>query len=159
MNSADVPSAPDSHESHGLARPNPAMIHHDLSQIEGCPKRGVKVTVYGLSPWNSLLTFGADAGHRLQVLKHLANLHQQSPILTKRHQAFISAWWRFASIIYADRSSTVRTIEDSLGGLYWRGAARQTVIVFAESLSTGRHNHRPACMCRHHAYPTGCRLQ
>jgi hypothetical protein len=28
-----------------------AMIHYDLSQIEGCPRRGVKVTVYGLSPW------------------------------------------------------------------------------------------------------------
>jgi len=39
-----------------------AMIHHDLSQIEGCPRRGVKVTVYGLNPWNSLLMFGVDAG-------------------------------------------------------------------------------------------------
>lgn len=39
-----------------------AMIHYDLSQIEGCPKRGVKVTVYGLNPWNSLLMFGVDAG-------------------------------------------------------------------------------------------------
>jgi hypothetical protein len=39
-----------------------AMIHQDLSQIEDCPKQGVKVTVYGLNPWNSLLTFGVDAG-------------------------------------------------------------------------------------------------
>ena len=39
-----------------------AMIHQDLSNIEGCPKRGVNVTVYGLNPWNSLLTFGVDAG-------------------------------------------------------------------------------------------------
>ena len=39
-----------------------AMIHQDLSQIEGCPERGVKVTVYGLNPWNSLLAFGVDAG-------------------------------------------------------------------------------------------------
>src|SRR5450631_3860501 len=39
-----------------------AMIHYDLSQIEGCPERGVKVTVYGLNPWNSLLTFGVEAG-------------------------------------------------------------------------------------------------
>ncbi len=38
------------------------MIHQDLSQIEGCPERGVKVTVYGLNPWNSLLAFGVDAG-------------------------------------------------------------------------------------------------
>ncbi len=29
-----------------------AMIHQDLSPIEGCPKQGVKVTVYGLNPWN-----------------------------------------------------------------------------------------------------------
>jgi hypothetical protein len=40
-----------------------AMIHQDLSQIEGCPKQGVKVTVYGRrNPWNSMLTFGVDAG-------------------------------------------------------------------------------------------------
>ena len=39
-----------------------AMIHQDLSQIEGCPEAGVKVTVYGLNPWNCLLTFGVDAG-------------------------------------------------------------------------------------------------
>ena len=39
-----------------------AMIHQDLSHIEGCPEAGVKVTVYGLNPWNCLLTFGVDAG-------------------------------------------------------------------------------------------------
>ena len=39
-----------------------AMIHQDLSQLEDCPKQGVKVTVYGLNPWNSLLAFGVDAG-------------------------------------------------------------------------------------------------
>jgi hypothetical protein len=72
-NPADVPAISDTHESHGLplttrakekktAEELAAMIHHDLSQIEGCPKRGVKLTVYGLSPWNSLLTFGVDAG-------------------------------------------------------------------------------------------------
>jgi hypothetical protein len=38
------------------------MIHHDLSQIEGCPQRGLKVTVYGLNPWNAMLTFGVDCG-------------------------------------------------------------------------------------------------
>jgi hypothetical protein len=73
MNIADVPPAADAHESHGLPLPTrakekrtaqvlAAMIHHDLSQIEGCPRHGVKVTVYGLSPWNALLTFGVDAG-------------------------------------------------------------------------------------------------
>jgi hypothetical protein len=39
-----------------------AMIHHDLSQIEGCPQRGVKVTVYGFNPWNAMLTYGVEAG-------------------------------------------------------------------------------------------------
>jgi hypothetical protein len=39
-----------------------AMIRRDLQEIDGCPKSGVNVTVYGLSPWNSLLTFGLDAG-------------------------------------------------------------------------------------------------
>src|SRR6476659_8592406 len=37
-----------------------AMIHQDLSQIEGCPERGIKVTVYGLNPWNCLLRFDVD---------------------------------------------------------------------------------------------------
>ena len=39
-----------------------AMIHQDLSQLEECPKQGVKVTVYGLNPWNSMLTIGVEAG-------------------------------------------------------------------------------------------------
>jgi hypothetical protein len=38
-----------------------AMIHEDLSKIDGCPKRGVNVTVYGL-PWNAMRMFGAAAG-------------------------------------------------------------------------------------------------
>jgi len=39
-----------------------AMIHEDLSNMDGCPKQGVTVTVYGLNPWNSMLTFGVEAG-------------------------------------------------------------------------------------------------
>ena len=39
-----------------------AMILSDLSAIDGCPKRGIKVTVYGSNPWNSLLSFGSEAG-------------------------------------------------------------------------------------------------
>jgi hypothetical protein len=38
-----------------------AMIVQDLSEVDGCPKRGVKVTVYGI-PWNAMLMFGAAAG-------------------------------------------------------------------------------------------------
>jgi hypothetical protein len=72
MNSDDDP-IPESPESHGLAPVTTAkekrtaeelaaMIHHDISQIEGCPQRGIKVSVYGLNPWNSMLTFGVEAG-------------------------------------------------------------------------------------------------
>src|SRR6266436_4482369 len=49
-------------EANGCLEELAAMIHQDLSQVEGCPKQGVKVTVYGLNPWNSLLTFGVEAG-------------------------------------------------------------------------------------------------
>ena len=38
-----------------------AMIHEDLSKVDGCPRNGVTVTVYGI-PWKSMLTFGAEAG-------------------------------------------------------------------------------------------------
>src|SRR5258707_15279917 len=40
-----------------------AMLHKDLSQMEGCGKQGGNVTVYGSSPWNCLLTFDVDADH------------------------------------------------------------------------------------------------
>ena len=69
----DVPTTSETEEPHGLARPTPAkqkktaeelaaMILQDLSSVDGCPKRGVTVTVYGLNPWNSMLTFGVEAG-------------------------------------------------------------------------------------------------
>jgi hypothetical protein len=57
-----------------------AMIHHDLSQIEGCPEHGVKVTVYGLNPWNSLLTFGVEAG----PVRNKADLQNFCYIITDR---------------------------------------------------------------------------
>jgi hypothetical protein len=56
-----------------------AMIHQDLSQLEGCPKRGVKVTVYGM-PWNSMLTFGVDAG----PVRNKADLQSFFDIITDR---------------------------------------------------------------------------
>lgn len=39
-----------------------AMILSDLRKVDGCPKEGVNVTVYGLSPWNVWLSFGRAAG-------------------------------------------------------------------------------------------------
>ena len=56
------------------------MIRYDLSQIEGCPARGVKVTVYGLSPWNCLLTFGVDAG----PVPNKADLQAICDVITER---------------------------------------------------------------------------
>jgi hypothetical protein len=38
------------------------MIAVDLREVKGCPKRGLKIVVYGLSPWNAWLSFGTDAG-------------------------------------------------------------------------------------------------
>jgi len=38
------------------------MIREDLGKMDGCPTRGVIVTVYGLNPWNAMLTFGVAAG-------------------------------------------------------------------------------------------------
>jgi hypothetical protein len=91
MNSADAPPPSDTNESHGLPLPArakekrtaeelAAMIHHDLSQMEECPKRGVKVTVYGLSPWDALLMFGVDAG----PVPNKADLQAFCEIITER---------------------------------------------------------------------------
>jgi hypothetical protein len=57
-----------------------AMIHHDLSQIEGCPQHGLKVTVYGLSPWNAMLTFGVDSG----PVPNKADLQGLFDVITER---------------------------------------------------------------------------
>ena len=90
-NPADIPTTSDTQENYGLAPTIPtkekktaeelaAMIRQDLSKIEGCPKRGVNVTVYGLSPWNSLLTFGVDAG----PVPNKADLQRFCDIITER---------------------------------------------------------------------------
>ena len=78
-------------ENHGLAPATPAkqkkttdelaaMIRQDLSNIEGCPERGVNVTVYGLNPWNSMLTFGVDAG----PVPNKADLQSFCDVITER---------------------------------------------------------------------------
>lgn len=71
--STDAPTLTEQQQKHGLEPPTPAkekktadelsgMILQDLMKLDGCPQRGVSVTVYGLNPWNSLLTFGVEAG-------------------------------------------------------------------------------------------------
>jgi hypothetical protein len=58
-----------------------AMIHEDLSQMDGCPKQGVAVTVYGI-PWKSMLTFGAAAG----PVYNKADLQRFCEAITERMQ-------------------------------------------------------------------------
>jgi hypothetical protein len=57
-----------------------AMILDDLSTVDGCPKRGVKVAVYGSNPWNSWLSFGGDAG----PVRNRADLQTLCEIITER---------------------------------------------------------------------------
>jgi hypothetical protein len=57
------------------------MIHTDLSKMDGCPAKGVKVTVYGI-PWKSMLTFGVAAG----PVKNKAELQRFCDIITERLQ-------------------------------------------------------------------------
>jgi len=89
--SADVPTTSDAHKNRGLAPQTPAkekktveelaaMIRRDLSKMDGCPERGVTVTVYGLNPWNSMLTFGVDAG----PVRNNADLQSFCNIVTER---------------------------------------------------------------------------
>ena len=58
-----------------------AMIREDLGKVEGCPQRGVNVTVYGL-PWKAMLMFGAEAG----PVRNQAELRQFFEIITERLQ-------------------------------------------------------------------------
>jgi hypothetical protein len=56
-----------------------AMIHEDLSKVDGCPKRGVTVHVYGI-PRKSMLMFGAKAG----PVRNKAELKRFFEIITER---------------------------------------------------------------------------
>jgi hypothetical protein len=87
----DVPTTSETEEHHGLALPTPAkekktaaelaaMIFQDLSNLDGFPERGVTVTVYGLNPWNSMLTFGIDAG----PVPNKADLQSFCDLITER---------------------------------------------------------------------------
>lgn len=85
------PALPSEQDNFGLARVTPtkerkaagelvAMILGDLSKVEGCPRHGVKVVVYGSNPWNSWLSFGADAG----PVRNKADLQRVCDIITAR---------------------------------------------------------------------------
>ena len=49
--------------------------------MDGCPERGVSVTVYGI-PWRAMLTFGAAAG----PVRNKAELQKFFEIITERLQ-------------------------------------------------------------------------
>jgi len=55
-----------------------ATIREDLSNVDGCPERGVSVTVYGI-PWRALLMFGAAAG----PVRNKAELQRFFEIITE----------------------------------------------------------------------------
>ena len=57
------------------------MILQDLRNMDGCPERGVSVTVYGI-PWNAMLTFGAEAG----PVHNKAELKKLFEVITERLQ-------------------------------------------------------------------------
>jgi hypothetical protein len=65
-----------------------AMILQDLSNMDGWPKRRVTVTVYGLNPWNSMLTFGVDAGS----VSNKAELQSFCDIITERLKRLYDVW-------------------------------------------------------------------
>jgi hypothetical protein len=56
------------------------MILNDLTEIDGCPKRGIKVMVYGSNPWNAWLSFGIDAG----PIKNKGEIQAFCQIITER---------------------------------------------------------------------------
>jgi hypothetical protein len=57
------------------------MILQDLRNMDGCPERGVSVTVYGI-PWNAMLTFGTEAG----PVRNKAELKKLFEVITERLQ-------------------------------------------------------------------------
>jgi len=58
-----------------------AMIREDLSNVDGCPERGVGVTVYGV-PWRAKLMLGAAAG----PVRNKAELQRFFEVITERLQ-------------------------------------------------------------------------
>jgi hypothetical protein len=63
-----------------------AMILADLRQVEGCPKDGLTVHVYGI-PWKALLMFGVAAG----PVRNKAELQRFFEIITERLQRLYDA--------------------------------------------------------------------
>ena len=58
-----------------------ALILADMLNVEGCPQRGINVTVYGI-PWMAMLMFGTAAG----PVRNKAELRKFFEIITERLQ-------------------------------------------------------------------------
>ena len=58
-----------------------AMILEDLRKVDGCPRQGVNITVYGM-PWNAMMMFGVAAG----PVRNKAELQGFFEIITQRLQ-------------------------------------------------------------------------
>jgi hypothetical protein len=71
-----------------------AMILEDLRNVDGCPDRGVNVTVYGI-PWNAMLTFGAAAG----PVRNKAELQKFFGII--RNACSDYTIWKICSVLLA----------------------------------------------------------
>lgn len=63
-----------------------AMIVADLRQVDGCPKQGLTVHVYGI-PWKALLMFGGAAG----PVRNKAELQRFFDIVVERLQRLYEA--------------------------------------------------------------------
>jgi hypothetical protein len=64
-----------------------AKIHEDLSKMDDCSQRGVIITVYGLNPWNSMLTFSVAAGpvpNKAELQNFCEIYHRAAPALVRR---------------------------------------------------------------------------
>ncbi len=88
-----------------------AMIHEDLSKIEGCPATGVKVTVYGI-PWKSMLSFGTAAG----PVRNKAELQKFIEIITERLQRLCNVAKALTGAAFAPLSPLI-----AQAGCAWMG--------------------------------------
>ena len=62
------------------------MILADISQLEGCPVKGLTVHVYGI-PWKAVLMIGAAAG----PVRNQAEIMRFFDIIVERYQRLYDA--------------------------------------------------------------------
>jgi hypothetical protein len=70
-----------------------ATILQDLSQIQGCPQRGLKVTAYGFSPFNAMASFGVAAG----PVPNKADVLALFDVISERLKRLYEVSWRWSA--------------------------------------------------------------